>query len=67
MNEWQLPLPDNPERVALIDLIDHLLDQGVVLHGELTLGLAGVDLVVLEVSALLAAADRVLAERGRGE
>ena len=45
---------------GLLDLVDSLLDKGVVLDGELVLGLADVDLVYLRLSALLVAADRVL-------
>lgn len=64
---------------SLLDLVDHLLDQGVVVTGDVVLGLAGIDLVYLRVSLLLAAADRVLpgmaleghegrgGERGAGE
>jgi hypothetical protein len=49
-----------PTDNSLLDLLDNLLNKGVVVTGELTLGLAGIDLVYLELSALLAAADRVL-------
>ena len=45
---------------SLLDLVDNLLNQGVVIHGEVVLGLAGVDLIYLQLSALLCAADRVL-------
>jgi hypothetical protein len=45
---------------TLLDLVDSLLDKGVVLDGELVLGLADVDLVYVRLSLLLAAADRVL-------
>lgn len=45
---------------SLLDLVDNLLNQGVVITGELVLGLAGVDLIYLRLSALLCAADRVL-------
>jgi hypothetical protein len=45
---------------SLLDLVDSLLDKGVVLDGELVLGLADVDLVYVRLSLLLAAADRVL-------
>ena len=48
---------------GLLDLVDHLLNQGVVLRAEVVLGLAGVDLVYLQLSALLCAADRVLGPR----
>ena len=59
---------------SLLDVIDNVLNQGVVLTGDLVLGVAGVDLIYAKVSALLCAADRVLPEaaarrrraRGRG-
>jgi hypothetical protein len=43
----------------VLDLVDHLLTKGVMLDGEVVLGLAGIDLVYLRLSALLCAADRV--------
>lgn len=45
---------------SLLDLVDNLLNQGVVITGEVVIGLAGVDLIYLQLSALLCAADRVL-------
>ncbi|HXG90676.1 MAG TPA: gas vesicle protein GvpJ [Vicinamibacterales bacterium] len=55
-------LLDSPNH-SLLDLVDSLLDKGVVLDGEIVLGLANVDLVYLRVSAVLAAADRILPSR----
>ena len=52
-------LLDSPDE-SLLDLVDSLLDQGVVLDGELVLGLADVDLVYVRLSVVLAAADRIL-------
>ena len=43
---------------SLLDLVDNLLNNGVVLHGELVLGVAGVDLVYAQLSLMLAAFDR---------
>ena len=45
---------------SVLDVIDELLNKGVVANGEVTLGVAGVDLIYLQLSALLCAADRVL-------
>lgn len=45
---------------SLLDLVDSLLDKGVVLDGELVLGLADVDLIYVRLGILLAAADRIL-------
>jgi hypothetical protein len=48
---------------SLLDLVDNLLTRGVVISGDLVLGLAGIDLIYVRVSALLCAADRVLEDR----
>jgi hypothetical protein len=45
---------------SLLDVIDNLLNQGVVVNGEVILAIADVDLVYLRLSVLLCAADRVL-------
>jgi len=45
---------------SLLDVIDSLLNKGVVLNADVILSLAHVDLVYLRLSALLCAADRVL-------
>jgi len=44
---------------SLLDLVDHVLNKGVLIEGEVLLGLADVDLVYLRLSALLCAADRI--------
>jgi hypothetical protein len=52
-------LLESPDQ-SLLDLVDSLLDKGVVLDGELVIGLADVDLIYVRLGVLLAAADRVL-------
>ena len=47
---------------SLVDVLDNLLNRGVVLNAEIILALANVDLVYLRLSALLCAADRVLSD-----
>jgi hypothetical protein len=44
---------------SVLDLVDHVLNKGVVVEGDVVLGLADVDLVYLRLSALLTAADRI--------
>lgn len=46
-----------------MDVLDSLLNQGVMLNADIVLALANVDLVYLRLSALLCAADRVLPPR----
>lgn len=45
---------------SLLDVIDNLLNKGVVLNADIVLALADVDLVYVRLSALLCAADRLL-------
>ena len=48
---------------SLLDIVDHVLTKGIVLTGDLVLGVADVDLVYLRLSAVLCAADRILGAR----
>jgi hypothetical protein len=50
----------DPTETTTLDLLDHLLNKGVVARGDLTLGVAGIDLIYVQLSALLCAADRVM-------
>ena len=50
---------------SLLEIIDHVLNKGVMIQGEVVLGVAGVDLVYLRLNALLCAADRLLPHQGQ--
>ncbi len=39
--------------VSLLDILDHVLNSGVVIHGSLVISLAGVDLVYLGLNVIL--------------
>ena len=58
-----VPLLDEAD-VSLLDVIDHVLNQGVVISGELTLGVADVDLIYVRLLALVCSADRLLSSDG---
>ena len=47
-------------QASVLDLVDELLNKGVMANAEVTLGVAGIDLIYLRLSSLLCAADRVL-------
>jgi hypothetical protein len=47
------PMPTTERRIALVDLLDRVLAGGVVIHGEVTLSIADVDLVHISLRALL--------------
>jgi hypothetical protein len=46
--------------VALIDLLDRLLQGGVVIHGDITLAAADVDLVRVDLQLMVAAIDKAM-------
>jgi Gas vesicle protein len=50
---------------SLLDIVDNLLNKGVVLTGDVVIGLAGIDLVYVRLSALLCAADRIVESKER--
>jgi hypothetical protein len=50
---------DTPQS-TLLDVVDELLNKGVMANGDVALGVAGIDLIYLRLSALLCAADRML-------
>jgi len=52
-------LLEPPEAASLLEVLDSLLNKGVVATGDVVLGVAGVDLVYLRLSTLLSAVDRV--------
>lgn len=53
------------QQVTLVELLDRILDKGVVISGEITLAVAGIDLVEVGLRALIASVDRL--ERLRPE
>ena len=55
MHDAMLPAVHRPE--ALVDVLDRLLETGVVLDGQLVLSVAGVDLVHIGLRALVASVD----------
>jgi hypothetical protein len=50
--------------VSLLDLVDRLLDGGVVIHGDITLAVADVDLVYVGLRALIASVETIERDMG---
>ena len=48
------------EEVSLLEILDHVLNAGVVIHGSLVISLAGVDLVYLGLNVVLASVETAL-------
>ena len=49
---------------SLLELVDHVLNKGIVVKGDLMLGVADVDLIYVQLSAVVCAADRLLSGKG---
>lgn len=56
--EAQAPVRLDRADISLLDVIDHVLNQGVVISGEITIGVADVDLILVRLQALVCPADR---------
>ena len=57
---------DEDEELSLLETLDHVLDRGLVIAGEVTIAVADIDLVYLGLNILLGSVetvDRVLGER----
>ena len=51
-------------QVTLVDLVDRLLDGGVVIHGDITLAVADVDLLYVGLRALVASVETMERDLG---
>ncbi|MHB8631355.1 MAG: gas vesicle protein [Candidatus Limnocylindria bacterium] len=56
-------LPD--EELSVLDLADRLLNRGVVITGEATISVAGVDLVYLGLNVILTAVETIAQREAR--
>ena len=56
--------PGHSPDIALVDLIDRLLDGGVVIHGDITLAVADVDLLYVGLRALVASVNTIEEKMG---
>jgi hypothetical protein len=45
--------------LTLLDLVDHVLNKGVVLSGEATISVAGVDLIYLGLNVVLSSVETI--------
>jgi hypothetical protein len=48
------------DEVSLLDILDHVVNSGVVIQGSVVISLAGVDLIYLGLSVVLTAVETAL-------
>ena len=51
---------DADNELSLLDILDHVLNQGVILRGNLIISLAGVDLVYVGLDVILTSVEAAL-------
>jgi len=53
--------------VSLLDILDHVLNAGVVIHGSLVISVAGVDLVYVGLNVILTSVETALQNLAKRE
>jgi hypothetical protein len=56
--------PAEQDDVSLLDILDHVLNAGVVIHGSLIISLAGVDLIYLGLNVVLTSVETAVRQMG---
>jgi hypothetical protein len=51
---------DGDSETSLLEILDHVLNSGVVIHGSLVISLAGVDLVYVGLNVILTSVETAL-------
>ena len=51
---------DDNDQMSLLDILDHVLNQGIILRGNLVISLAGVDLVYVGLDVILTSVETAL-------
>ena len=54
------PARSGEQEASLLDILDHVLNAGVVLHGSIVISVAGVDLVYLGLNAVLTSVETAI-------
>lgn len=61
-DEWQA-LPEH-ERLGLVELVNRVLDKGVVVTGEVTVSIGGVDLLFVGLQVVLSSIETLVRTEG---
>ncbi len=54
------------DEASLLDILDHVLNSGAVIHGSLVISLAGVDLVYVGLNVILTSVETALQQMNQG-
>ena len=67
MADEELELLDEESELSLLETLDHVLNRGLVIAGEITIAVADIDLIFVGLNVLVSSvetAHEVLRERG---
>jgi hypothetical protein len=59
--------PDDGSQLVLSDLISRVLDKGVVISGQVTISVADIDLIALDLRVLLTSIETAVTRVGRAD
>lgn len=54
---------EEQKEMALLDLLDRLLDKGIVIHGDLMLSIADIDLIYVGLRLVIGSIDTIRGDR----
>ncbi len=54
------PAQGPEQEASLLEVLDHVLNAGIVLHGSVVISIAGVDLIYLGLNAILTSVETAL-------
>lgn len=57
-------LESEEQEISLVDLVDHVLNKGIVLVGQATIAIADIDLIYLGLNVVLASVEAAKRTRG---
>lgn len=60
-------LQDEDQEISLVDLVDHVLNKGIVLAGQATIAIADIDLIYLGLNVVLASVEAAKRTSGNQE
>ncbi len=55
---------DSSDETSLLDILDHVLNAGVIIRGNLVISLAGVDLIYVGLDVILTSVETALRQMG---
>jgi hypothetical protein len=52
-------LSEEEKEITLLELLDRLLDKGIVIHGDLTISIADIDLIYVGLRLVIGSVDTI--------